>query len=94
MKKAEFIDEISKKTGISKKEVSQVIEAAMQTITEALQKGDSVSFIGFGSFSVTKRAPRTTKIPGTNTTVEVPETKTVKFKTGKQLKEAVTNAPV
>ncbi len=92
MKKAEFIDAVAEKTGLTKKDVNSVIDAAIETITEALKSGKSVSFIGFGSFSTTKRAARTARVPGTDKVVEVPATTAVKFKVGKQLKEAVANS--
>jgi DNA-binding protein HU-beta len=54
-----------------------------------LVKGDSVSFIGFGTFSTAKRAARTAKVPGTDRTVDVAATTVAKFKVGKALKDAV-----
>ena len=92
MKKAEFIEAVAKKAGVSKKDAQAVVDAAIETITEALKEGKSVSFIGFGSFSTVKRAARTARVPGTDKIVEVPATKAVKFKVGKQLKEAVANS--
>ena len=92
MKKAEFIDAVAEKTGLTKKDVNSVIDAAIETITEALKSGKSVSFIGFGSFSTAPRAARTARVPGTDKIVEVPATTAVKFKVGKQLKDAVANS--
>ncbi len=92
MKKAEFIGAVASKVGMSKKDVARVIDATIQTIIEALKKGKSVSFIGFGAFTTSKRAARKTKLPGTEKFVDVPETKVVKFKVGKQLKEEVANS--
>jgi len=89
MKKAEFIDAVASKAELSKKDVNTVIEAAIETITEALKAGKSVSFIGFGAFSTVDRAARTARVPGTDKVVDVPATKAVKFKVGKQLKDAV-----
>jgi len=89
MKKAEFIDAVASKAELSKKDVNAVIDAAIETITEALKAGKSVSFIGFGSFTTVDRAARTARVPGTDKVVEVPATKAVKFKVGKQLKDAV-----
>jgi len=89
MKKAEFIDAVASKAELSKKDVNSVIEAAIETITEALKDGKSVSFIGFGSFTTVDRAARTARVPGTDKVVDVPATKAVKFKVGKQLKDAV-----
>ena len=61
-------------------------------IPEALVKKDSVSFIGFGTFSTAPRAAREARVPGTDKTVNVPATTVAKFKVGKALKEAVANA--
>ncbi len=89
MKKADFVNAVAEKTGLSKKDTQKVIDAALETITEALKKGDEVAFIGFGTFTTAKRAAREAKVPGTNKVVKVPATKVVKFRVGKKLKEAV-----
>lgn len=89
MKKADFIDAVASKSGLSKKDTQKVIDAALETITEALQKGDDVAFIGFGTFTTAKRAEREARVPGTDKIVKVPATRVVKFKVGKKLKEAV-----
>ena len=89
MKKADFIDAVATKTGLSKKQTSEVVDAVLETITGALTKKGSVSFIGFGTFSTTERAARTARVPGTGKEVKVPATTAVKFKVGKGLKEAV-----
>ncbi|MRI83214.1 MAG: DNA-binding protein [Nitratiruptor sp.] len=92
MKKAEFIQAVAQRAGLSKKDTQRVIEAALEVIEEALKRGEDVSFIGFGTFTTTKRAPRETKVPGSDKVVQVPATRVVKFKVGKKLKEAVANA--
>jgi len=92
MNKAEFIDAVAAKAGLSKKDAKGAVDAVLDTITEALVKKDSVSFIGFGTFTVAQRAARTAKVPGTTKTVEVPATTVAKFKVGKALKDAVANA--
>ncbi len=92
MKKADLIQAIADKTGLSKKETTTTIDAALEVIEEALKKGESVSFIGFGTFSTAERAARTARVPGTDKVVEVPATRAVKFKVGKKLKEAVASA--
>ena len=89
MNKAEFIDAVAEKTGLSKKDTKVALEATLETITEALAKGDSVSFIGFGTFATSKRAERTARVPGTGAEVKVPATTVAKFKVGKALKDAV-----
>jgi DNA-binding protein HU-beta len=89
MKKAELISAVAEKTGLSKKDAQAAIDATIETIEEALKEGKKVSFIGFGSFEVVTRAPRVARVPGTGKEVKVPETKSVKFKVGKKLKEAL-----
>ncbi|SFP38762.1 HU family DNA-binding protein [Hydrogenimonas thermophila] len=89
MKKAEFVQAVAEKAGLSKKDTEAVIDAALETITEALADGKSVSFIGFGTFSTAERAARKAKVPGTDRVVDVPATRAVKFKVGKNLKDAV-----
>ncbi|WP_419769671.1 MAG: HU family DNA-binding protein [Candidatus Marinarcus sp.] len=89
MNKAEFIDAVAAKAGLSKKDAKGAVDAALETITETLVKGDSVSFIGFGTFSTAARAARTAKVPGTDRTVNVAATTVAKFKVGKALKDAV-----
>jgi len=89
MKKAEFIQEASSKAGLSKKDTEAALDAFLETITESLTDGKTVSFIGFGTFSTAERAARTAKVPGTDRIVDVPATTAVKFKVGKKLKESV-----
>ncbi|MRI59040.1 MAG: DNA-binding protein [Epsilonproteobacteria bacterium] len=91
MKKAEFIQAVAERAGLSKKDTQKVIDAALEVIEEALKKGEDVAFIGFGTFTTTMRAAREAKVPGTNKVVKVPATRVVKFKVGKKLKEAVAN---
>lgn len=89
MNKQEFIDAVADKAGLSKKDAKSAVDATLETITETLAKGESVTFIGFGVFSASARAARTAKVPGTDKTVEVAATTVAKFKVGKALKEAV-----
>ncbi len=89
MKKADFVQAVSEKAGLSKKDASNAIDAALETINDALVAGKSVSFIGFGTFSTAPRAARKARVPGTDRIVDVPATTAVKFKVGKKLKEAV-----
>jgi len=89
MKKADFIQAVAQKAGLSKKDSQAAIDAALETINDALVAGQSVSFIGFGTFSTAPRAARKARVPGTDRVVDVPATTAVKFKVGKKLKEAV-----
>ncbi|MDR2790057.1 MAG: HU family DNA-binding protein [Campylobacteraceae bacterium] len=89
MSKVEFIQAVSEKAGLSKKDTQKAVDAALEVITSSLTKGESVSFIGFGTFSTATRAARKARVPGTTKVVNVPATKAVKFKVGKKLKESV-----
>ncbi len=89
MTKSEFIGVVAEKTGSTKKVVDEVVDAVFETIKEALAKDDSVSFLGFGSFSTAERAAREARVPATGATIKVPARKVVKFKVGKALKDAV-----
>ncbi|WP_456391907.1 HU family DNA-binding protein [Nitratifractor sp.] len=89
MKKAEFITRVAQKSGLSKKDTEAVIEAALETITEALKARENVSFLGFGAFQAVKKNAREITIPGTTRKVKVPAKYSVRFKPGKLLKEAI-----
>ena len=89
MNKQEFIDQVAAKAGLSKKDARYAVEAVLSTVTETLAKKESISFVGFGTFTTADRAERTARVPGTDKTVEVPATTVAKFKVGKALKEAV-----
>jgi len=89
MNKSQLIDAIASKAGLTKKDTGAALEATLQTITEALSKGDSVSFIGFGTFSTSKRAAREGINPSTGAKIQIAETTVAKFKVGAKLKEVV-----
>lgn len=80
---------VAEKSGLTKKDSKAALDAVLETITETLSKGDSVSFIGFGTFSTSVRAERTARVPATGAEIKVPATKVAKFKVGKALKDAV-----
>jgi DNA-binding protein HU-beta len=89
MKKAEFNELVAEKSGLTKKDAGSAIDAMLESITECLAKKDTVSFIGFGTFSTSARAAREARVPGTDRVVDVPATTAVKFKVGASLKQAV-----
>ena len=91
MNKAELVAQVAEKTGFTKKDAEAALDGVLETISEVLTKGDSVTFVGFGTFSVTERAARTAKVPSTGKEVKVPAKKVVKFKVGKNFKDAVAN---
>ena len=89
MNKVEFIAAVSTKANITKKDATVAVNAVLETITETLAKGESIQFVGFGSFNVKDRAARIATVPGTTKTVKVPASKAVSFKAGKDLKTSV-----
>ena len=89
MNKVEFIARVAEVAGTTKTDARLAVNAALYTITETLAKGESVAFVGFGSFNVKDRAARTATIPGTTKTVQVAASKAISFKAGKDLKASV-----
>ena len=89
MNKSEFIQAMAEKSGFTVKDATAALNATLEVIQESLQKGESVSFVGFGTFEVKKRAARTGRNPQTKQPVEIPASKAPSFKAGKPLKEAV-----
>jgi DNA-binding protein HU-beta len=94
VKKIEFVKEVSKKSGISIKDSEKVINNALEAITEILEKDESITFMGFGTFETVVRASRVTTLPTSREKVTIPAKKSVKFKIGKNLKEKVAAIPV
>lgn len=90
-KKADLINNVAEKTGLTKKDATAAVEALFETVTETLAKGDRVQVIGFGSFEVRDRAARKGRNPQTGEEIEIPATKVPAFKAGKALKDAVKN---
>ena len=88
MNKVEFIARVAEVAGTTKKDAELAVNAALYTLTETLSKGESVQFVGFGSFNVKDRAARIATVPGTDKKVNVPASKAVSFKVGKDLKTA------
>ena len=87
MKKAEFIKAIAKKAGTSQKEADAVLTAALATIREALKKDDSVAFLKFGTFKISKRAARKGRNPQTGRPLQIPASKLPVFKASAAFKE-------
>ena len=89
MNKSELIAAVADKAGLTKKDAGAALEATLETITETLSGGDTVAFIGFGTFSTSKRAAREGVNPSTGAKLDIPATVVAKFKAGSKLKEAV-----
>lgn len=91
MTKADFIQKVAEKAELTKKDTTAALDAVLESLTEILSKGESMTFVGFGTFSVSERAARTIKVPGTQKEMKIAARNTVKFKVGKKLKESVAN---
>ena len=82
MNKTELVKKIAEKAEISQAQAKSVLEAPLESVKEALQGGDSVQLIGFGTFSVSERAARTGKNPRTGEKIQIAAKKIAKFKAG------------
>lgn len=89
MNKNELISAIAEKSGLTKVDAKSALEATVAAVTEALAKGDKVSLIGFGTFAVVEKGERTGINPRTKETIKIAARKSVKFKQGSELGEAV-----
>ena len=85
MNKTELVNAMAAKTGMTKVAAKQAMNACFDSIQEQLKKGEKVTLIGFGTFSVVKRKARTAKNPRTGKAVKVPAKKVAKFKAGSKL---------
>lgn len=89
MNKNELITAVAEKSGMTKKDAEKAIAAVVDTLTEALVKGDKVTLVGFGSFETKTREARIGRNPKTKETIEIPATTVPTFKAGTALKNAV-----
>ncbi|HHX33878.1 MAG TPA: HU family DNA-binding protein [Gammaproteobacteria bacterium] len=91
MNKSELIDKVAASADIPKAVAGRALDAVIESITGALQEGDSVVLVGFGTFSVKDRAARTGRNPQTGNPIQIAAAKIPGFKAGKALKDAVNN---
>ncbi|MFQ3244894.1 MAG: DNA-binding protein HU-beta [Arenicella sp.] len=89
MNKSELIELVAEKADISKSTAGDALDAVLGGITNALKSGDSVTFVGFGTFSVSARAARDGRNPRTGETIKIAASNLAKFKAGKALKDAL-----
>ena len=90
MTKQEFVDTVASKSGLSRRDATRAVDAVLESITDALKRGDAVSFTGFGKFSTQRRAERqgvNPRNPGQKVTI--PAANVPKFSAGSSLKQAV-----
>jgi len=89
MHKKELVEAVAKKTGNSQAEVKETLEAILSTITETMKKGDKVTLMGFGTFSVQQTKARTGRNPQTGKPMQIKAKKRPKFKAGAELSKSV-----
>lgn len=89
MNKSELIEQIAKSADISKAAASRSLDAMIEAVKMSLKKNDTVTLVGFGTFSVGVRAARSGRNPRTGETIKIKAAKVPKFKAGKALKDAV-----
>ena len=89
MNKAELIDAVADSADISKAAAGRAVDGAITAITKSLKKGDTVTLVGFGTFSVRKRSARSGRNPRTGEPIKIKATKIPGFKAGKSLKDAI-----
>jgi DNA-binding protein HU-beta len=87
--KAELVESVAKTADISKAAAERAVNGALSAITTSLRKGQSVTLVGFGTFSVGRRAARTGRNPRTGDSIKIKAAKVPKFRAGKELKGAV-----
>lgn len=89
MHKKELVEAVAQRTGKSQKDVKETLEAILSTINDTLKKGDKVTLVGFGTFSVQQTQARTGRNPQTGKTMQIKVKKRPKFKAGAELNKSV-----
>jgi len=89
MNKTELAASVADEMGLSKTSAAQAVDWVLNGIQNALEKGDAISIVGFGTFSVSARPARTGRNPRDGSTIQIPASNQVRFKAGKALKDAV-----
>ncbi len=89
MKKSDIVESIADEAGISKAAADRALKSVLGSVTKELKKGGRVSLVGFGTFSISKRAARKGRNLQTGETIKIKATKVPKFSAGKGLKDAV-----
>ncbi len=89
MNKQELIAKIAKDTGVTKTAAAGAVDSFFDGITKALKKGDSITFVGFGTFKTSQRKARIARNPQTGAPIKIKARRVVRFSAGKALKNAV-----
>ncbi|MCL6515575.1 HU family DNA-binding protein [Alicyclobacillus sp.] len=89
MNKAELIQEVAERTGMTKKDATQAVEAVFNAISDALARGEKVQLVGFGNFEIRERAARKGRNPQTGEVIDIAASKVPAFRAGKALREGI-----
>ena len=89
MNKTELIESIAKSADISKAAAGRALDGMVRAVTSSLKKGQMATLVGFGTFYVGKRAPRSGRNPRTGEAIKIKAAKVPKFRAGKALKDAL-----
>ncbi len=89
MNKSELVDSIAQSAGLTKEQAAKAVNAFTESVQGALQRGDDVVLVGFGTFSVKERKARTGRNPKTGEEIQIAASKVPSFKAGKGLKDSV-----
>ena len=89
MNKTEFIDAVSAKAGLSKADGKKAVDAMVETILSEMEKGEKISILGFGSFTVVEKSACKGVNPRSKEVIEIPARKVIKFKPGAELVSSV-----
>lgn len=89
MNKSDFVSAVADSAELSKADAGRAVDAMVEVVKKALKKGDTVTLVGFGTFSVRKRAARQGRNPQTGAAIKIKASKSPAFKAGKALKDAV-----
>lgn len=89
MNKTELVEFIATQADLSKAKAAEAVDAFVEAVTTSLKKGKDVALVGFGTFTISKRAARTGRNPQTGATIKIAASKAPKFRPGKSLKDAV-----
>jgi DNA-binding protein HU-beta len=87
--KQDLVAKIAKDAELTKSSASAVVDSFIDGITKALKKGDSITFVGFGTFKTSMRKARTARNPQTGAAIKIPKRRVVRFSAGSALKKAV-----
>jgi DNA-binding protein HU-beta len=87
--KSEFVDQVADRSGLSKKQATDAVDAVISTLEETLKRGSEVTFTGFGKFHVAQRGARQGVHPQTKQPIQIPASRVPRFSPGSGLKRAV-----